>query len=97
MRLMRVATAALLGLLVNGAAAAETPTRLFAGLDPAKPDRAQSLATDHSDWHKDAIVYHLWVAAFRDSDGAVRAILGPSSAPGVIHLVRQNCGCETAI
>lgn len=69
MRLMRVAAAALLVLLVNGAAAAETPTRLFAGLDPAKPDRAQSLATDHSDWHKDAIVYHLWVAAFRDSDG----------------------------
>src|SRR5687768_4741826 len=69
MRLMRVAAAALLVLLVNRAAAADTPTPLFAGLDPAKPNRAQSLATDRSDWHKDAIVYHLWVAAFRDSDG----------------------------
>jgi alpha-amylase len=67
--LTRVAAAALVVLLVNSASAADAPAPLFAGLDSAMPDRAQSLVTDRSDWHKDAVVYHLWVAAFRDSDG----------------------------
>jgi alpha-amylase len=67
--LMRVAAAALVVLLVNSVSAAHTPAPLFAGLDPAMPDRAQSLVTHRSDWYKDAVVYHLWVAAFRDSDG----------------------------
>jgi alpha-glucosidase len=48
---------------------AESPPRLFAGLDLPTPVRAQSLTTDAEDWYKDAVVYHLWVSAFRDSDG----------------------------
>jgi len=33
-----------------------------------RPDRILSLKTESQDWYKDAVVYHLWVAAFRDSD-----------------------------
>lgn len=40
----------------------------FAGLEPVAPDPVQSLAAAEG-WHQDAVVYHLWVAAFRDSDG----------------------------
>jgi alpha-glucosidase len=53
----------------NIAFAADRSSELFAGLQPPAPDPALSLATDIPDWHKDAVVYHLWVAAFRDSDG----------------------------
>ena len=67
--LRRLAAAGLLLLLVHASTAATNAPSLFAGLDPARPDRAQSLATERPDWHKDAIVYHVWVAAFRDSDG----------------------------
>jgi alpha-glucosidase len=42
---------------------------LFEGLPPVNPDRALSLRAEARDWYKDAVVYHLWVAAFRDSDG----------------------------
>lgn len=56
----------LFGLLVEEGAGAEP---LFAGLEQARPDRAQSLPAERADWHKDAVIYHLWVAAFRDSDG----------------------------
>lgn len=41
---------------------------LFDGLPSIHPDPALSLKTPTSDWYKDAVVYHLWVAAFRDSD-----------------------------
>src|SRR5438552_436305 len=41
---------------------------LFEGLPPIHPDRALSLKTETQDWYKDAVVYHLWVAAYRDSD-----------------------------
>src|SRR5947207_4015353 len=41
---------------------------LFAGLPPIHPDRVLSRKTETQDWYKDAVVYHLWVAAFRDSD-----------------------------
>jgi alpha-amylase len=46
----------------------ETPAAFFAGLEPVAPNLAQSRAAAEG-WHKDAVVYHLWVAAFRDSDG----------------------------
>jgi alpha-glucosidase len=47
---------------------AQSPPWLFAGLGQPAPDLAQSLATTADDWYKDAVVYHLWVSAFRDSD-----------------------------
>jgi alpha-amylase len=42
---------------------------LIFGEGRAEPDPLLSLPTPVVDWHKDAVVYHLWVAAFRDSDG----------------------------
>jgi alpha-amylase len=42
---------------------------LFEGLPPIRPDPTLSLKTQAQDWYKDAVVYHLWVAAFRDSNG----------------------------
>src|SRR6478736_6933021 len=48
-------------------ARADEPS-FFAGLPPIRPDRTLSLKTEAQDWYKDAVVYHLWVAAFRDSD-----------------------------
>jgi 1,4-alpha-glucan branching enzyme len=47
---------------------AETTTAWF-GQGSARPDPALSLSSAVRDWHKDAVVYHLWVAAFHDSDG----------------------------
>src|SRR5882724_8871134 len=44
------------------------PPSLFDGLPSIQPDRILSLKTESQDWYKDAVVYHLWVAAFRDSD-----------------------------
>jgi alpha-amylase len=41
---------------------------LFDGLPPIRPDRNLCFKTETHDWYKDAVVYHLWVAAFRDSD-----------------------------
>lgn len=55
--------------LATGLPAAEAPADLFTGLEPAQPNPAQSLVTDRPDWYRDAVVYHLWVAAFRDADG----------------------------
>jgi hypothetical protein len=46
----------------------ETTTSYF-GEGSAKPDPALSLSSQVEDWHKDAVVYHLWVAAFHDSGG----------------------------
>lgn len=37
-------------------------------MQPVKPDPALSLKAGETDWHKDAVVYHLWVASFRDSN-----------------------------
>jgi alpha-amylase len=54
--------------LTSRTTAAETRPALFAGLEPVAPDPAQSLPAA-AGWHEDAVVYHLWVAAFRDSDG----------------------------
>ena len=65
----RTIVTALLLFLTNAVVFAETPPRLFAGLKSPAPDRVQSLSTDVEDWYKDAVVYHLWVSAFRDSDG----------------------------
>jgi len=42
--------------------------KLFEGLAPIRPDAALSMKSDVGDWYKDAVVYHLWVASFRDSD-----------------------------
>src|SRR4051812_39082072 len=42
--------------------------KFFEGLSPVQPDVALSLKADVKDWYKDAVVYHLWVASFRDSD-----------------------------
>lgn len=39
------------------------------GLAPAQPQAASSLLADKADWYKDQNFYHLWVAAFADSDG----------------------------
>jgi alpha-amylase len=50
-------------------APADDAAMLFDGLRPARPDPALSLRTSADDWYKDAVVYHLWVAAFRDSNG----------------------------
>jgi len=58
----------LIALGTNAPAGARQPD-LFAGLPPVRPEPAQSLKTEARDWYKDAVVYHLWVAAFRDSDG----------------------------
>jgi alpha-amylase len=44
-------------------------SNLFEALPPIQPDRGLCLKTKAHDWYKDAVVYHLWVAAFRDSDG----------------------------
>jgi alpha-amylase len=54
--------------LIGRATAAESPPALFAGLEPVAPDPAQSLPAAEG-WHRDAVVYHVWLAAFRDSDG----------------------------
>jgi alpha-amylase len=43
--------------------------KLFAGIEAPAPVPELSLSSDLEDWHKDAVVYHLWVASFRDSDG----------------------------
>ncbi len=48
---------------------AESPELLFAEIAEPSPDASQSLQTASDDWYKDAVVYHLWVASFRDSDG----------------------------
>src|SRR6266576_3795424 len=68
--LRRVRCASVLLLLLGWTTAcvrADQPS-LFAGLPPVHPDAALSLKTDRADWYKDAVVYHLWVASFRDSD-----------------------------
>ena len=68
--LRRVRCASVLLLLLGWTTAcirADQPS-LFAGLPPVHPDAALSLKTDTADWYKDAVVYHLWVASFRDSD-----------------------------
>lgn len=64
-----IAILALVLFLVNSAGAADSAPPLFGGLEPPMPDPEQSLATEIEDWHKDAVVYQPWVAAFRDSDG----------------------------
>jgi alpha-amylase len=63
-----VATVLALGPVTRATVAAETAPGLFAGLGPVAPDPAQSLPAAEG-WHKDAVVYHVWIAAFRDSDG----------------------------
>lgn len=50
------------------ATSTETATPYF-GVGAAEPDPQLSLPSEVDDWHKDAVVYHLWVAAFHDSDG----------------------------
>ncbi len=42
--------------------------KLFDGIPPIQPERELCLKTQSNDWYKDAVVYHLWVPAFRDSD-----------------------------
>src|SRR4051812_17899410 len=42
--------------------------KVFEGLSAVGPDAASSLKTPSEDWYKDAVVYHLWVASFKDSD-----------------------------
>jgi alpha-amylase len=44
-------------------------SNLFAGLEKPAPIPELSLSSAVADWHKDAVVYHVWVASFRDSDG----------------------------
>lgn len=72
--------AVLAAALVKGSFAADPPPSLFAGLPPVAPDAAQSLTADRADWYKDAIVYHLWVPAFRDSNAD-----GIGDLPGIIQ------------
>src|SRR5688500_4284730 len=69
-RLLRVAIIVLLGWVGAAAGAGAQERPLFSGLPPVQPDPTLSLKTSAEDWHKDAIVYHLWVAAFRDSDNS---------------------------
>ncbi|HSH15753.1 MAG TPA: alpha-amylase family glycosyl hydrolase, partial [Verrucomicrobiae bacterium] len=54
--------------MTSWANAAEAPPALFAGLEPIAPDPVQSLPATEG-WQRDAVVYHVWLAAFRDSDG----------------------------
>jgi alpha-amylase len=65
--------------LIWPAQADNSPRPMFQGLPPAAPDPVQSLLTDRADWYKDAVVYHLWVASFRDSNddgiGDLRGII----------------------
>ena len=66
----KCAHAAVLVLVLAWASAlarADEPS-FFAGLPTIRPDPTLSLKTETQDWYKDAVVYHLWVAAFRDSD-----------------------------
>ena len=60
-----VLTAALPAIAAESSAA----EGLFEGLKPVRPEPGLSLRTDAADWYRDAVVYHVWVAAFRDSDG----------------------------
>ncbi len=55
--------------LVSSTAYAETKTKLFQPLTAPTPIHAQSLKSERVDWYKDAVVYHLWIASFYDSDG----------------------------
>ncbi len=47
----------------------ETPATSYLGEGSANPNPVISLKSDVEDWYKDAVVYHLWIAAFHDSDG----------------------------
>jgi alpha-amylase len=65
-----------LGSFLSHAAENAVPTRAsepapncFEGLGRVGPDPQLSLRSAVTDWYKDAVVYHIWVAAFRDSDG----------------------------
>jgi alpha-amylase len=62
--------AVVLAITPSGRAADVTssPSGLFTGLGPIAPDPEQSFPAAEG-WHKDAVVYHVWIAAFRDSDG----------------------------
>jgi alpha-amylase len=63
-----VVTSLALGPLTRATEAIETAPALFPGLGRVAPDPAQSLPAVEG-WHKDAVVYHVWIAAFRDTDG----------------------------
>jgi alpha-glucosidase len=62
--------AVVLAITPDGLAADTTSSapELFTGLGPVAPDPGQSFRAAEG-WHKDAVVYHIWIAAFRDSDG----------------------------
>jgi alpha-amylase len=63
-----VATGLAIGPATRATDVAEAAPALFPGLGPVVPDPVRSLPTAEG-WHEDAVVYHVWIAAFRDSDG----------------------------
>src|SRR5438477_131744 len=64
----RLRCAAVLTLILGWASAPLRADSLFEGLPAIHPDGALGLKADTKDWYQDAVVYHLWVASFRDSD-----------------------------
>src|SRR4051812_28327814 len=66
--------------------------KFFAGLGPIAPEASLSLKTGSQDWYKDAVVYHLWVAAYRDSDkDGVGDIKGITESLDTIKDLGINC------
>src|SRR5258705_2641894 len=64
----RCAVVLMLFLAWSSGAVCADGAKLFEGVAAVRPDAGLSLKTDVQDWYKDAVVYHLWVASFRDSD-----------------------------
>ena len=59
-------------------APATQTTASFGAVTKIAPDPSGTLATNSADWYKDAVFYHVWMAAFSDSNGD-----GIGDLPGV--------------